>query len=199
MGRWLARINFPGGLERYSSYSTVTETLVGGLYATTKNEHGREQPDLGSEIVPRCKASPSHPNSLVPVIVRVEPDDQTWSALYCPAQGRLIGPLNSHNIFHLQECFALRTGSDRRLHLQPVYDWPGTPDRIIALAQASVVTALCGAEFAGEAVPYHTPWRYPGAPDMPEPPQRDLYAEWSGDLVCRHCLAHKYALHVRWY
>ena len=191
MGSWLARVHFPNGQVRYARYSTVVHELVSDLYDHFCDVG--ETDDFGyvcGRAAVRGEPSPvdpsksqSEPNEIVPVRIEVEPDQRTWSALYCPRRNEIVGPRSKFFAYTLQQTFNL-VRQNGRLHLVRA----DGDDR-----------TLCGEPAAGEITPFLLR-DYPGRPDDPsDPAPRDLYAEWSDGLVCRQCLLHDQALNPRIY
>ncbi len=187
MGKWLATVRFPDGTRKYATYSTVTESLLSGLYSEMCPE-GSTLPD-GSECY-RSEAAgepdPEFPGAetapvdeLMPVLISVEPDDDTWHGLFCPRRRVVLGPLHSYHATLLQERFLLvPDGGEVRHLLRADADPPlGQPP-----------TAACGRPVPGEPVTFNLPWRSDGRIGYEDGPRMDLYAGWSRGDVCRECL-----------
>jgi hypothetical protein len=188
VGRWLATVRFPDGTRKYATYSTVTESLLSGLYARMCPQGGR-LPDgsqsyraqvTGDPDPEFSDASPVLVDELVPVVISVEPDDDTWHALFCPRRGVLLGPPHSRHAWQLQERFQLVPDVDGVRHLRPVdaAPLPGQPP-----------AAACGRPVPGEPLRFNTPWRSAGGIGYEDGPRVDLYADLSRGDVCRDCLA----------
>jgi hypothetical protein len=190
MGTWLARVYFPDGQVRYARYSTVVEQVFNELHDHFRDKG--EADELGNVCyrgsvkgeaspVDRSKAL-SEADDIIPVRIEVEPHGMTWPALYCPRQNQLVGPYSKFFANTLQQTFKLVRRNDQ-LHLVHA----DGADR-----------TLCGEPAAGDEIPFLRHRDYPGKPeDASEPAPRDLYAEWTHDLVCRRCLLHNQALSPR--
>lgn len=134
-----------------------------------------------------AKISP--PKQLIPVVIEIEPDNQRWYGLYCPARKMVIGPDSHFNITHMQETFELVL-IENVLHLRPGSDPTNPHPPNLALGRT-----LCGIETYGEPVPYHCPRTPPGFPqEEQQVDERDLYAEWESGYVCQKCLLNNLVL-----
>jgi hypothetical protein len=187
VGQWLATVRFPDGTSKYATHSTVTESLLCGLYSRMC-PLGGTLPD-GSECYRAQVTGDPDPvfpdvapilaDELVPVVISVEPDAVTWHALFCPRRQLLLGPPHYHHAIDLQERFELVPDSDAVRHLRPVdaVALPGQPP-----------SAACGRPVPGPPLPFNTPWRSDGGIGYEDGPRVDLFADWNRGDVCRDCL-----------
>lgn len=190
MATWLATVEFPDGNTRYAAYSTVVESLLDALYP---DRHlvgeilGDGSPCYRAEPAGEPLAAfPERPRSpvdeLVLVSVRCGPDEDVWSALYCPSRRLVLGPLSSHHRRHLQETFDVVLDEAGVRHLAP----PGSGGN-----------ACCGRPAVGPRVPFHiatdpfgllADGQLADEPPADDPSELDLYADWDTGTVCRTCL-----------
>jgi hypothetical protein len=89
-------------------------------------------------------AGPAPVDELLPVVISVEPDGDTWHALFCPRRKMVLGPLSSGHARRLQERFQLvpDEGGVRHLRRPGAGRSPGQPP-----------TAACGRPVPGEPAP----------------------------------------------
>lgn len=184
MGQWLATVAFPDGTRAYARYSTVVEVMFDELYPTFCPVGGTlpsgercYRAEAVGEPAPRRPDAPLSPlDELVPVVICRDPDGQPWHALYCPRRASVLGPRSNHHMITLQDDFELVTGPAGVRHLRA--------------AAMAAPPPLCGAAAAGDPLPFHREPHYLGMPPPtePEPPQIDLFADWTTGTVCRRCL-----------
>ena len=191
MGDWLARIRFPEGPEIYAVHSNHYAMVVDGLYESFTPA---DVPDSGGYLrgrnyisyeSPRLPHHPelalSEPDDLVAVTVTSECSMVSWTALFCPRRNELVGPRHAFVGDAVQRNFGLvrRNG---KLHLKP----------------GRSAHALCGKKATGEELPFMC---FSGLgvvyPDPP-PPERNLFEEWNGGEVCRHCLLQALLTYEEW-
>jgi hypothetical protein len=189
MSEWLATVEFTDGTRRFARYSTVSccvhddlhaEVCRAGEILPSGNPSHRAAP-VGEPEPKYWQAPMSHVDDLIPVRITVEPDDDSWTSLYCARRRMVVGPRSSHHGWHLQNEFDLAVGVDGRQHLRPVFAAP-PPD--------AERVAVCGAFAPGTPLPFHRYQHYAGMPE-PErepPPLTDLFASWAAGTVCRTCL-----------
>jgi len=164
VGEWLATVRFGNGEIRYARYSTVTESVLSGLYPSVDRGGVRAAP-AGEPTMGRPGDPPGAVDDLVPVEITVDPDGVRWHAVYDPARDLLVGPRSSHHRAGLQEDY----------HLVGAHLAKGSP------------VGLCGRAAALRELAFHRPhW----LDDLPRPdlPDIDLFAGWATGTVCRECL-----------
>lgn len=185
---WLATVLFPDGTRKYGTYSTVVECLLSHLFAEMVPEGGT-LPDgstchraqvIGDHEPEWPDAERAPLDKLVPVVISVEPDQDTWHALYCPRRAAVLGPMSSYHVYALQRRFELVPDGDGVRHLRQA---------VIDATAAGPPDAACGRSVPGEPQPFHTPWRSDGGIGYVDVPGSDLYADWTRGDVCRVCLA----------
>jgi hypothetical protein len=181
MATWLAEVAFPNGRTLYAAYSTVVESLLDDLYPECYRVGDvlpdgsrcyRAQP--AGEPLPAGSGAASSIDDLTLVAIRCGPDDERWSALYCPNRRRVVGPLSWHHARDLQQSFELALDTEEVRHLVA----PGE------------VSACCGHRADGPRLPFHIRHWFEMDEDAADEPARvDLYADWEAGTVCRSCLA----------
>lgn len=160
--------------DLYCRFLTVGESNPGGLVIRKAAVAGQPEP--------RFPARPlSDVDHLVPVRISVDPDGESWAALFCPLQNQLIGPMNALVVDDMQQYLAL-IAQGGGLHLQ----LPGTGQ------------TFCGQDVTGEEVPFRDTRPVGGAGPTAMPQRRDLFAEWQDGTVCRHCLMNALTGHWQW-
>jgi hypothetical protein len=197
MGVWLARIYFPDGTVRYATYSTVVGAILADLYERfcdigEINDSGYvcHRAEVSGDPVAAKPGQPlSEPDEIIHVRIEVQPDRDSWIALYCPRRNQVIGPHSRFLAHRVQQNFEL-VGQNGSLHL--------VPDRLLTKTLSGdpdgMAKTLCGEAVIGEILAFHR-CEYPGNPQSPfEPAARDLFAEWQEGLVCRQCLLQTLAL-----
>lgn len=186
---WMASVRFPDGRMRYATYCGIVYAVLDDLYSRflTVGETNRKGLVIRKAAVagmpePRFPAMPlSDVDEMIPVRISVEPDGENWAALFCPLQNQLIGPMNALVVDDMQHCLAL-ISQRGRLHLY----LPGTAQ------------TFCGQDVTGKELPFRD--LRPSGQTGPEAvqPRRDLFAEWEGGKVCRHCLMNALTAHWHW-
>ena len=199
MATWMASVRFPDGQMRYATYCAIVYAVLDDLYSRflTVGESDPKGLVIRKAAVagmpePRFPAMPlSDVDELIPVRISVDPDGENWAALFCPLQNQLIGPMNALVVDDMQRCLAL-ISQRGRLHLR----LPGTGQ------------TFCGQDVIGKEIAFRDTRAFaqagfsqaapaqasPGA----VPPRRDLFAEWEGGKVCRHCLMNALTAHWQW-
>lgn len=188
MSTWMANVRFPDGHIQYATYCAVLCSVLDDLYdhCTTISEA-----DPDGVVVRKAGvaglAEPRYPdrelsdvNHLLPVRIDVDPDGENWGALFCPSQNQLIGPLNGMVIGDMQRRMAL-ISQKGKLHLR--------------LPESDLT--MCGHKVTGKEVPYRDGGLLT-APGEKPPARRDLFAEWYGGKVCRHCLLNALTSYSDW-
>ncbi len=187
----MAWIYFPDGTIKFADYSTVVEELLLPLYSkmATENDldsagkiYGRNTrfgaPDPVFRDVPQAPL-----NELIPLKIIVEPDNASWTALFCPKRHELLGPYSRRNISRLQEGFSLKSDANGMWHLCENVDYQ----------EMKIADAVCGIPQLYTIIPFYKVPSYPNMPisDIQAPVEHDLYAEWNSGQVCRECLTRK--------
>jgi hypothetical protein len=199
MGVWLARVYFPDGMVRYATYSTVVGGILTELYERfydigEVNESGYvcyRAEVKGDPVVAKPEQQLSAPEELIPVRIDVEPDRDSWSALYCQRRNQIVGPHNRFFTDRVQENFELVRQNGLH-HLVP--DRPLA--KILSGDPDGTTKTLCEDVVTGEMLEFHRD-EYPGKPAHSiEPAPRDLFAEWQEGFVCRQCLLRALALEL---
>jgi hypothetical protein len=167
MATWLAHVTFPDATIRYSAYSTIVNAIDGNVLVASWDE--RREPD---ESFP--DRAWSAPEAMVLVVIALDRDNISWSALYCPNRCVILGPLSPNTMAGGSDKFVLLRDSDELSHLVSSYDiYVGVA--MEAFLRGNYVNAVCGAQVRGDANPIDT----------------DLYTDWNGSHVCRDCLVHE--------
>lgn len=174
---------------QYATYCAVVFAVLDDLY--TRFLTVGEADSTGFVIRKAAVAGPPLPrypnmpisdvDELIPVRIEVDPDGENWAALFCPTQNQLVGPMGSRVISDMQHCLPL-ISQRGRLHLQV----PGTGQ------------TFCGQEVIGKEVPFRDTSPFGLAGTGAPPARRDLFAEWKGGKVCRHCLINSLTAHWQW-
>lgn len=185
----MASVGFPDGRMRYATYCAIVHAVLDDLYCRFLTV-GQTEPTglvirkatVAGMPEPRYPTMPvSDVDELIPVRISVDPDGESWAALFCPLQNQLIGPMNALVVDDMQHCLAL-IAQGRRLHLQ----MPGTAQ------------TFCGQDVTGHEVPFRDLRRAGVTGPVEVQPRRDLFAEWEGGKVCRHCLMNALTGHWHW-
>ncbi len=185
----MASVRFPDGRMRYATYCgivyavlddlysrflTVGETNLKGLVIRKATVAGMPEPRFPAMTL-------SDVDEMIPVRISVDPDGENWAALFCPLQNQRIGPMNALVVDDMQRHLAL-ISQRGRLHLQV----PGTSQ------------TFCGHAVTGKEVPFRDDRPFGLSGVGAAPARRDLFAEWDGGKVCRHCLMNALTAHWEW-
>ena len=189
MATWMASVRFPDGRMRYATYCAIVYEVLDDLYSRflTVGENDPTGLVIRKAAVaglpePRFPAMPlSDVDELTLVRISVAPDGENWAALFCPLQNQLIGPMNALVVDDMQRCLALISQRGRQ-HLQ----LPGTGQ------------TFCGQDVTGKELPFRDMRPLGQTGPGTAPPRRDLFAEWEGRKVCRHCLMNALTAHWQW-